>query len=166
MDEVPPAEPTCADYCAAITAACTGDQAQYSDESECYSYCSAWGAFPKGSVADTSGNTLGCRLYHAGVAATEAPTIHCPHAGPSGGGVCGNWCDGYCHLALKNCKGGNTLYASEADCQSACADFPATGSPGDTGGDNVQCRIYHLGLAGSDWPTSAGIHCSHGAEDG
>jgi len=44
-----------------------------------------------GSQGDTSGNTVQCRIYHAGVAgnpSTNAVT-HCPHAGPNGAGVCG-----------------------------------------------------------------------------
>jgi hypothetical protein len=34
------------------------------------------------------GNTLECRIYHAGVAAGDA-AFHCPHAGPTGAEVCG-----------------------------------------------------------------------------
>jgi hypothetical protein len=37
-----------------------------------------------------SGNTLGCRIYHGGAPAVMDAATHCPHAGPSGAGVCGN----------------------------------------------------------------------------
>jgi len=35
-----------------------------------------------------SANTLDCRYYHATAAILYSPTVHCPHAGVSGGGVC------------------------------------------------------------------------------
>ena len=167
-DPPPPVDPTCAAYCDTIQAACTGADAQYTSEAECLSYCSAWGAWPKGTGEDTTGNTLGCRQYHAGAAAEgdADPSIHCAHAGPTGGNVCGTWCDAYCQLALKNCVGGNALYATASACQTACAAMSDAGVPGDTEGETIQCRIYHLGVAGSDWPTSAAIHCPHGAVDG
>ena len=166
VDPVAPA-PTCAEYCTAVTSACTAGNAQYANEAACLSYCETWAMIPAGTTADTGGNTIGCRLYHAGVAgmAGNAAT-HCPHAGPSGGDVCGSWCDNYCQLAMTNCTGGNELYASVSACQTTCTSLHQDGAPGDTDGDTVQCRIYHLGVAGSDMPTSAATHCPHGALDG
>lgn len=78
----------CTDYCTTMTANCSGDNAQYDDMADCQSYCSdrSWTA---GAVDETSGNTLECRIYHAGVAAAGEPAEHCPHAGPTGDGVCG-----------------------------------------------------------------------------
>ena len=46
--------------------------------------CKMWYA---GTDADTAGDTIGCRTYHAGAALGD-PVTHCPHASPSGGGVC------------------------------------------------------------------------------
>jgi hypothetical protein len=37
-----------------------------------------------------AGNNLNCRIYHGGAPAMMAPGTHCPHAGPSGDGVCGS----------------------------------------------------------------------------
>jgi hypothetical protein len=166
VDPEPPAA-TCAEYCTTVMASCTGDDAQYGSEQACLDYCTTWALLDPGFVGQTSGNTVGCRLYHATVAAGAGmAATHCPHAGPSGGDVCGSWCDNYCHLALANCTGGNTLYASEGECQTACALLPEDGLPGDAGGDTVQCRIYHLGVAGSNLPDSANTHCSHGGLDG
>ena len=54
---------------------------------------------------DTTGNTIGCRLYHAGAAAAD-PVLHCPHAGPTGGNVCGSWCDNYCQLMAQETEPG------------------------------------------------------------
>ena len=162
------APPTCATYCAAVTTACTGDNAQYADQAACEAYCATWAQLPAGSQTDTAGNTVGCRTYHAGVASTdaEAATIHCGHAGPTGGNVCGSWCDNYCHLSQTNCAGDNELFADTAACTSACGDYPTTGAIGATDGDSVQCKLYHLGVAGSDGATSAAVHCSHGGVDG
>lgn len=161
---VPP--PTCAEYCTAVTANCVDPYSQYVDGAECASHCAAWSAWPKGEGDDTGGNTLGCRHTHAVAAATESPATHCPAAGPSGGGTCGAWCDVYCHVALKNCKGGNTLFPDVATCGAACATLATTGLPGDTAGDSVQCRIQHLGIAASNWPSNAAAHCGYGDPDG
>ena len=161
-------DPTCAAYCALVTTSCTGDNAQYTDEASCVDYCDTWALLELGLATDTDGDTVGCRTYHAGVAAggPDAAAIHCDHAGPSGGDVCGSWCEVYCDLAGTNCLDSDALYADDAACSAACAGFSATGATGDTDGDTVQCKIYHLGVAGSDWPASAAIHCPHGAVDG
>ena len=88
--------PTCAAYCAKIAMNCTagdgGSNAQYADTATCNTYCSSASHWPAGMTGDTSGDTIGCRLYHAGAAAAD-PVLHCPHAGPTGGNVCGSWCD-------------------------------------------------------------------------
>ena len=164
-----PLDPTCADYCAVVTTACTGEYAQYEDEAACLTYCETSAALPLGTSDDTSGNTVGCRMYHAGVAATDtgdgsAAGLHCPHAGPTGANVCGTWCDNYCHLAMGNCTDGDVLFESADACETVCAGYAADGEAGDAGGDSVQCRIYHLGVAGT--PDGASVHCPHGAEDG
>jgi hypothetical protein len=75
---------TCANYCSIIMANCTDANSQYASNDACMTACAAW---PVGSDSDTTGNTLGCHTYHAGKAADDA-TLHCPHAGPTGGGVC------------------------------------------------------------------------------
>lgn len=159
-DDAPPAGPTCAAYCTTIMANCTGTNAQYGDMDACLANCDA---FPAGGAIDTSGNTLGCRLYHATNAATAA-ALHCGHAGPSGGAVCGTTCEGYCALALANCTGADEIYADATACATACAaitdDVDYTTAA--TSGDSLACRIYHLTVAAS----MPGTHCPHGAEDG
>ncbi len=153
--------PTCAAYCAAIQAACTGDNAQYSSEADCVEYCTNVAAFELGADGDQTGNTVGCRSYHAGVASTTDPDVHCAHAGPTGGAACGTWCENYCHLAEKNCTEDNALYADDAACATACEAFRTDGVIGDATGDTVQCRMYHLGTPASGDPTT---HCGHGGE--
>lgn len=78
---------TCAAYCTRILSVCTGANAQYGDEAECAAVCTG---FTVGTLGDTTGDTLGCRAYHLENAAMSAAmaTVHCPHAGPTGGGVC------------------------------------------------------------------------------
>jgi len=153
--------PTCAAYCAKIEMNCTagsgdgGGHEQYADVATCTSYCMTAADWPAGMTGDTSGNTIGCRLYHAGAAAAD-PTTHCPHAGPTGGNVCGSWCDNYCQLMAKNCTGSNAVYDA-ATCMTKCATIPTSGQVNDTTGNSIQCRIYHLGVAASDPAT----HCAH-----
>lgn len=161
-DAGPAATPSCTAYCAAITANCTGANAQYTDLASCLANCDA---FPVGTAADMSGNTLGCRTYHAGAAAGAGATTHCSHAGPSGDGVCGTNCEGYCNLALANCTGADELYADAAACATACGAITddVTYTTAATAGDSLACRIYHLSAAATD-ATSATLHCPHGED--
>jgi hypothetical protein len=152
------AEPTCEAYCTAIMGACTGENQQYKDEASCLGAC---GAFDIGTADDTSGNTVGCRLYHAGAAAGDA-ALHCTHAGPGGNGACGANCEGFCTIALAACTGDNEQYADEAACMAECNAFDATEpyDVTDTAGDTFACRLYHLTVAATD-ANSAMVHCAH-----
>ena len=160
-------KPCCVEYCDAVTAACTGGNAQYSNVSACLSYCAEAGVIPAGEKGDTEGNSVGCRTTFAKEAAisSASATLNCPLAGPSGGGVCGGYCDVYCQLTQQNCTGAQQLYGSADDCVSTCVTMNATGSPGATEGDSVQCRIYHAGVAGTDQIAPV-LHCPHASEDG
>ncbi len=157
--------PACGAYCDALGANCTGDNAQYDSDAACRVACA--GFDDSGMDGDTSGDTLQCRTYHAGDPAAADPATHCAHAGVDGGGVCAppepTRCDAYCDLALANCTGGNLLYTNRAECQAACAEITALGEEGDTSGDTLECRIYHLGDPASADPAT---HCPHGGPDG
>lgn len=85
--DVPTGGTVCERYCTAITAACSGANLQFADAADCNAWCST-ANIPAGTVGAVDGNTLECRIYHAGVA-MGMPAMHCPHAGPSGGDVCG-----------------------------------------------------------------------------
>ena len=148
--------PTCAEYCAKIADTCQsgdggGSFAQYPSTAACLTWCSSTAAWPAGTTGATTGNTIACRLYHAGAAAAD-PATHCPHAGPTGGNICGSWCENYCQLMAKNCTGGNTVY-DPATCMTRCATIPTNGAANDTSGNTVQCRITQLGLAAGDAAT-------------
>ena len=152
--------PTCADYCAKIAMNCTsgdggGGNAQYASTSACQTYCTTAAGWMAGTTGATSGNTIACRLYHATAAAAD-PVFHCPHAGPTGGNLCGTWCENYCQMMAKNCTGTNAVYDATT-CMTKCTGIPTGGKAGDTSGNTVQCRIYHLSLAATD-PV---LHCPH-----
>jgi len=154
--------PRCQEYCVAITESCTGDNAQFDGLYDCYDYCVYVGGWDTGTLDDTSGPTLGCRLYHAGAAASN-PETHCPHAGPTGGDVCGNACDAYCDSAMQNCTDGNALFDSRTECMATCGSFPTSGNDGDATGNSLQCRTYHVGVPASYDPAT---HCAAAGTDG
>ena len=143
---------SCATYCASIAANCSGGHTQYGAPDTCLATCAA---FVPGDLADTAGNTLGCRIYHAG-AAKDAPEVHCTHAGRGGDGVCGANCDGFCTIAALACP---DAWPDEAACQTACATFSPDESydATDVAGDTLACRLYHLTAATVDPAT----HCGH-----
>jgi hypothetical protein len=144
----------CDGYCTRITDNCTAARAQYPNKETCMSTCAH---FPQGQESDMTGNSLGCRLYHAGAAA-DAPDTHCTHAGPGGNGQCGSNCEGFCTVAAAACP---AVYPELALCVSTCADFndaePFDAS--DLSGDTLACRLYHLTVA----TMFAEMHCPHTA---
>jgi hypothetical protein len=156
---------TCTDYCASMATTCTGTtDVQYQAlTGTCDTYCGTTNTWPVGTSWDASGNTLACRVTHVGLAAAATAaadkTLHCGHAGPSGGNTCGTWCENYCFLALKNCVGANAAglgFTDNTTCLAACANFATTGTINGPG-NNVQCRIYHAGAAGA----APSPHCGH-----
>jgi hypothetical protein len=153
---------TCAAYCAAIQAACTGSLLQYSDRDDCLKSCAA---FPVGQRDDNLVDTLGCRISHAAMAAEDASSaaIHCVHAGPGGDVICGDNCSGYCDIAMMYCTAANSakLYDTRAQCLTDCATRGETvpytaGNPGRTDlGNEVGCLLYHAQMAS----TAPDGHC-------
>lgn len=166
----------CPTYCSTITANCTGTNVQYGDAAHCTGTCAAF--TPGAAATETSGNTLGCRIYHAqnAMVSGDAAT-HCPHAGPTGGkvdsaGVCGDPCTDFCALEAKICgtnaapvTGITNRYADTAACMSACTGFDKTVqySPTVAAGNTFACRVYHLTNAASlsAMPAMANTHCGH-----
>ena len=74
--------PTCDAFCMDNVQTCTGSNAAYMSQADCNNACSNW---PRGTVGQSSGNTLGCRVHHLGVAKSTtmmlAKETHCPHTG-------------------------------------------------------------------------------------
>jgi hypothetical protein len=148
----------CPSYCAEVMTNCSGSNAQYTAMENCMGACSA---FTVGTAADTSGNTLGCRIYHAGNAATD-PVTHCIHAGPSGGAACGTVCEGFCSIVESVCP---TQYPTGA-CETLCPGYAKTPPYSlNATGNTLACRTYHAQNAAAN-AMSAAVHCPHTGSDG
>jgi hypothetical protein len=156
--DAPAAELTCASYCSTIAGNCTAANLMYGSSAECMATCTA---FTAGTLADTGGNTLGCRLYHAGNAggSQTAADTHCRHAGPGGDGVCGANCEGFCTVVLDACAGqAQPPYANMGACMTACGGFATTPIyVANATGNNLACRLYHATAAAAN----PGLHCPH-----
>jgi hypothetical protein len=149
----------CDAYCDTMQSNCAGANAQYPSKAACVKACNF---IPEGAPSDQAGNSLACRVFHAAAAATDAGQS-CPSAGPSGAGVCGTPCEGYCNLMIGVCTSEFTDYS---DCTTKCDAF--TGKDATdyntsfVSGDSLNCRIYHATVAASD--PSGGtdqLHCPH-----
>jgi len=147
----------CTSYCTTIMANCTGANAQYANMESCMGSCAD---LPVGEAADTKGNTMGCRTYHAGAAKGD-PGLHCEHAGPSGAGACGAICEGFCAMGTMACP---TEWPAVGECMTSCMAWTAAAGKYNamdfTAGNTTQCRLYHLSVAASDAATAM-IHCPH-----
>lgn len=168
----------CTSYCGRIQASCTEGNAQYPDEAHCMAACRS---FPVGTstVDDTSGHTLGCRIYHAGAPAKADPAAHCAHAGPAGDhlmatppAACsgGDVCTTFCTLQFKACgsldaplpgnptePNGNPLvqYRDMDDCLTVCAGFDKTHPYRTTSaGNSLACRMRYSIRAALDLDTA------------
>jgi hypothetical protein len=134
---------------------CFGTNIQYNDMASCLGTC---GAFPVGNAGAMDGNSLHCRIYHAGAAAKDA-TTHCTHAGPGGADFCGSNCESFCSIATKICP---TQHPDNAACMTECmglndtVKYDATVAAGNT----LACRIYHLTVAATS-AADATTHCAH-----
>jgi hypothetical protein len=156
----PPLE--CAAYCDTYMSACI-DYNAYANMQDCMDQCGQW---PVGAADDTETDSLGCRLYHVTVASAAEPDLHCPHAGPNGGGVCivanAPSCEDYCDTYFDNCTDDLNAYADMDDCMTQCdAWYP--GSTRDTAGHTIGCRTYHGGAPAVGAPDD---HCPHAGPGG
>jgi len=151
----------CAEYCGLYLVACVDFDA-YANEVDCMDNCAQW---PVGTAADTDVDSLGCRTYHAMVAGSTDPELHCPHASPSGAATCvaedAPTCDLYCTRYFANCMDNLNVFDDMAECMTVCADwYPGTFK--DTEGHTVGCHAYHADAAMGD----AELHCPHAAPGG
>lgn len=172
--DAPAVKLDCATYCGEIQTNCKDANAQYPTETDNAHCMAACNSFPKGALTDTAGNTLGCRIYHAGAPAMSDPVTHCPHAGPGGDltsvtsppGTCGDACTSFCTLEIMAC--GTTTsaattgqYPDMGTCINDCQGFKnSTHKYGITSaGDSLACRLYHATNAAISG--NAGVHCKH-----
>jgi hypothetical protein len=190
IDAAPDAAPValdCPTYCTEIQENCTGANAQYPDMAHCTATCASF-TVGTSKVTDTSGNTLGCRIYHAGAPSMTAPATHCVHAGPGGDlitaappSVCsgGDVCASFCALEIKACGSldaplpGNPRdstnnpiyqYQNMNDCMTSCAAFDKTHAYSTTAsGNSLACRLYHATNAAIAVTPNGVMHCPHTA---
>lgn len=148
--------PTCDEYCSTVMANCSGDRRVYDSRRECLAACEA---FPIGKSSDLTENTVGCRIYHSGAAATALN--HCFHASAAGDGHCGlddegpatGNCTSYCLLYRKGCEDEfNADFKDLEECALECtSEFADRGAKKDQGysvstardDDNLKCRVYY-----------------------
>ena len=149
----------CAEYCGLIDDHCEGELAQYAGTALCEATCAQ---MPLGTPEDTLGNTVGCRTFHALLAA-ESAEPHCRHAGPTGDGTCGATCESFCTLALSTCTGDLAPYPDADACIAACEGYPTEPAyfADAPDADTFACRMRHLTLAAAQPET----HCPHLGED-
>lgn len=134
-------------------ASCTEGNTQYGSQESCEAFCIY---LAPGSAGDTDGDTLSCRAYHANAAAAD-PDLHCKHAGPSGGDVCGTTTGAFCYVAPLVCPDHvDGLTCEEIVPQVEAGDYMGPDSTGDT----VACRLYHLTEAAGNRE----LHCPHVGE--
>jgi hypothetical protein len=167
-------------YCDTIQAACTGANAQYPNANQCLATAAAF--TPGANANEMTGDTLGCRIYHAqnAMITTDVAT-HCPHAGPAGNkidlatGQCSESpCKAFCKLNVAVCgTNANAIvanhYADQAACETACAGFakaPAYSAPA-ANGNTMACKLFHLTNAALyknqavPDPALHNTHCGH-----
>lgn len=174
----------CTAYCTEIQANCTGANAQYPDMAHCIATCASF-AVGTSKVTDTSGNTLGCRIYHGGDPSKMAAATHCVHAGPGGDLITaaspafcsgGDVCASFCALEIEACGSldaplpgnprdatNNPLfqYQNLADCMASCAGFDKTHAYGTTAaGNSLACRLYHATSAAIAVTPNGAMDCS------
>jgi hypothetical protein len=158
---------TCQSYCDLLQATCVGANAQFSTLDACLGLCST---FPPGTLDDTSGDTLGCRIHVLETSKAMIEISDCAAAGPGGNGVCGTNCESYCTSMMTVCP---TTFESMGDCTAACTPLIECGTyavaattPNDP---SIQCRLYHVSAASIGIQSAmAGVdtasqikHCPH-----
>jgi len=171
----------CSTYCDAIQANCTGDSAQYASTAQCMATCAQF-TIGTSTAADTTGNTLGCRVHYAVVEPASAPD-RCAHAGPGGDvlasatpAACsdGNVCARFCALDLVACGsheaplpgdpqdsfGPVWQYQNTRDCMLTCADYDHSPPYSSAAvGDSLACRLGQA-IASLISPSEAVAHCN------
>lgn len=140
--------------------------------------CLQWaGYLPRDIFNDpaitTSGDSLECRVYHAQVAGQQSTQsgmdTHCSHSNfYSFDDVCGTQCEAFCDAESAVCGfavGDDVKFADQQNCWDLCGAWPA-GASGDTSGDSLGCREYHVHAAAGSAAGAATTHCPHTYDDG
>jgi hypothetical protein len=134
----------CADYGSRCNESVGGLVHTFSDRDECMEVCETYPI--NGVEGATGGNSVQCRLYHLQAArgAVSSQRTHCPHASPSGAGVCGRTsesCLSFCFLLMQHCTGDNRQFETPQNCLNACnKDYQTVGG-------RFVCRDTHASNA-------------------
>jgi hypothetical protein len=177
----------CPSYCTEIQANCTDANAQYPDMAHCMATCASF-TVGNSTIADMSGNTLGCRIYYAGTPSMTAATTNCVRAGPGGDLITatppafcsgGNVCESFCTLEIKACgsldaplsgdpkdANGNSLYqyVNMANCLMLCAGFDKTHVYSTAAaGNSLACRLFHATSAAIAITPNGATECPYTA---
>jgi len=149
----------CTNYCDRALSLCSSPTISpsiYPDMPTCMRACAAMNT---GNQTDQSGASVTCRTYHAVASLVYNDNVHCTHASqPSASGVCGTSIQNLCQFHINACTGSLQSFNSEAQCNNIFATFPI-GFPNATGGNSVDCRLYHVGYGITQNLTS--VHCPH-----
>jgi hypothetical protein len=169
-------KPSVKHYCDLLDYNCklTGATAQFAANGQCNVTARGYPSNTSDTAEATNDlNTLGCREYHAQASKADAAT-HCPHAGPSGAGVCGTITQAWGSiLAAAPCNDGHVKALTSIVSSSILNAAIPVGYSGadrystsfDTGKNTQVCRVYHLGVA-SLLPYGKDGHCTHGGVSG
>ncbi len=144
--DAPLRELSCTSYCALVAASCSGANAQFASVEQCMHACSDLQV----GVYGDSDDSLGCRLAET-VAAQTAPALHCPAAGPFGGGLCGDRCDNYCSVIVLTCNGDSAPYTNKTLCWNDCQNnfkFDKNAPEYTDSGNTLNCREGFLTRVG------------------
>lgn len=153
---------SCDNYCALIKVHCTGDNLQYSSDTDgsdtdeaCMKMCAK---MDPGTIDDTKKNTVGCRVRVLETFGDVDEPELCRSLGPAGGGLCGSDCENYCKTLEAICP--DEFATFNGDCEAGCGGFHDCDgyvAEKDRNDDSLQCRLFHLSSASVD-PTT---HCPH-----
>ena len=151
----PAGDALCSTYCNRILAECTGADTMYRDSAQCMTACKDLD--PVNETGET-GNTVKCRVG-------QLDKKNCRSAGPLGGGVCGQRCDGFCKIVQATCSTQAAppypdLGTCTEECNTVLRFDPAAPEGIEqpfTGEDTLNCRVQHLLLAFKD----PNPHCNH-----
>ena len=109
--------------------------------------CGDSGSSTSGSGGDGTGAT------GSGGSTTTTTTTSTGGGGTGGSTTTGGaaTCASYCTSIMANCSGADQQYLTQATCEAECASF-AQGAAGAMSGNNLECRAYHAGVAGTAMP--------------
>jgi hypothetical protein len=133
------------DFCASYQATCV-DASLATPYTDCEAEAEA---FEVGDQSDTTGNTLGCRIYHMDAAQPLANID------------IGLDVDLFCTTYDETCAV-PSLGTAYTDCAAEAAAFEV-GNEDEFSGNTLACRSYHLEVAFQQEPE---VHCPHASPDG